>query len=337
MGDIRSLHTERLTTSYDPFYGYSNMVAGVVHVLFLEAADAGVRQAAAAGYAASLENLENLGIYWKSCARMRARLHDFHTATQTAISAGRPRFAHIIDPDPTTLQKHTGPQTPQIDPIDANDLMECLDYARMSTTTRRRMQAPVQGQVNSRDTADVEGRTASGGSNNVNPGQTANNTNASYMNNSVTAGVSTASSAVPTEMNGNGYDALQYGLPNYGAYGHAGHGMYPTHHNNGGTQGAGGAGDDSSSGGTGLTPLSRLPSPFFEELVNLLPFPSSRPMTPRHFDAMFEPPMPQVQQVQQVQMTPQGSLQQHPDMAPYHTNKAGGYGGQTGPNVLGFP
>lgn len=35
--------------------------------------------------------------------------------------------------------------------------------------------------------------------------------------------------------------------------------------------------------------LSHLPSPYFEELVNLLPFTSSRPVSPPRFDGIFVP------------------------------------------------
>ncbi|CAK7237705.1 hypothetical protein SBRCBS47491_010091 [Sporothrix bragantina] len=404
MGDIRSLQTPLLTTSYDPFYGYSNMVAGVVHVLFLEAADPGVRQAAAAGYAASLENLENLSVYWKSCARMRARLHDFHLATQTALAAGRPRFAHIVDPDPAAMQRQLQQQQPpgmRLDPTDANDLMECMDYARMSTTTRRRTQLnnnitnsninnnPSQASVASGDVAGRDGSASNGGasSSNNNNNNTPNNgmANGSGMNSgnnntmppaSAPTGYNMNNTVVVAGMNGashdgradlhsshGGYDTLPYGLGGYGGpYGGAG-AMYAA----GGGGGGGGGGDDSSSGGTGLTPLSQLPSPFFEELVNLLPFPTSRPMTPRHFDAMFEQaPVPQSvpQPVpSQVGAVPgrhgalpkhgsdgvssgmpssmSSSMQmvnpQHAGMSPYHPGRAS-YGGPSGPgNVLGFP
>ncbi|CAK7202664.1 hypothetical protein SEUCBS139899_005390 [Sporothrix eucalyptigena] len=360
MGDIRSLQTPLLTTSYDPFYGYSNMVAGVVHVLFLEAADPGVRQAAATGYAASLENLENLGVYWKSCARMRARLHDFHTATQTALAAGRPRFAHIVDPDPAALQRQQqqSPQALRLDPTDANDLMECLDYARMSTTTRRRTQNtnPSQASVAGGDASGREGSANNSSSgNNIAGGTGQNNsvlptTNTNYnMNSAVVAtGMGSTTNGRADLHSSHGYDTLPYGLGGgYGGPYGGGNAMYPPGHN-------GSNGDDSSSGGTGLTPLSQLPSPFFEELVNLLPFPTSRPMTPRHFDTMFEqaPQVPsQVVPARQmpkhngdgvsstIPATMPANMQmvnpQHPGMSPYQRTS---FGGPSAPgNVLGFP
>lgn len=168
MDDVKSLCCETLTTCYDPFYGYCNMVAGVIHALFLQAADPLVRDTAAASLESSLHNLKLLEVYWKSCSMMRARLDDFRNNCD--------RYACLVDPNLHQVE---------LDPTDANDLLECLDYARMSTTPRRKSQS-----------SDV---------------------------------------VVP--------------------------------------------------------PLSQLPSPFFEELVNLLPLSYSRPVSAGPLDNMFAPPL----------------------------------------------
>lgn len=167
IGDVKSLHTDVITTSYDPFYGYLNMVAGVVHAIFMNSNDQSIRQTATASYQSSIQNLKDLSLYWTSCAMMHSRLEDFHVSSD--------RFASLIDP---------AVQDVDLSANDANDIMECLDYARMSTTPRRK------SQVSSND----------------------------------------------------------------------------------------------------LPVLSQLPSPFFEELVNLLPISYSRPDTPRRFDHMFVNP-----------------------------------------------
>jgi hypothetical protein len=173
MDDVKSLCCKTLTTSYDPFYGYCNMVAGVIHALFLEDRDPAVRETARACLDASLQNLKELSYFWNSCGMMRARLEDF--------CANRARYATLVDPSG---------QEAALDTNDANDLAECLDYARMSTTPRRKSQP--------------------------------------------------------------------------------------------------------SSSNTAPDPpvLSQLPSPFFEELVNLLPFNSSRPVSPPRFDGLFVPQPP---------------------------------------------
>ncbi|KAJ5204619.1 uncharacterized protein N7498_005498 [Penicillium cinerascens] len=168
MDDVKSLCCSTLTTSYDPFYGYCNMVAGVVHALFLEDTEAAVREMAGASLEVSLENLKELSCFWNSCAMMKTRLEEF--------CANRSRYAALVDPTAQELG---------LTPSDANDLAECLDYARISTP-RCKTQQPSR----------------------------------------------TAAPADP------------------GA-------------------------------------LSHLPSPYFEELMNLLPFTSSRPVSPPRFDGLF--------------------------------------------------
>lgn len=173
MDDVKSLCCGTLTTSYDPFYGYCNMIAGVIHALFLEDADPAVREMAGASLDVSLENLKELSCFWNSCAMMKQRLDELCT--------NRTRYAALVDPTAQELA---------LSVTDANDLAECLDYARISTP--RRNKPP------------------------------------------------TSTTAAPAD--------------------------------------------------PGI--LSHLPSPYFEELVNLLPFTSSRPVSPPRFDTMFVQPAP---------------------------------------------
>jgi hypothetical protein len=123
MGEVKLLQSESLTTSYDPFYGYSNMVAGVIHALFLRAKDQNVRESASASFEASIQNLQALALYWKSCDMMHSRLQD--------VRASSDRYCSLIDP---------AVQEVGLSPADVSDLLECLDYARMSTTPRRKSQ-----------------------------------------------------------------------------------------------------------------------------------------------------------------------------------------------------
>jgi len=124
LGDVKSLHCPTLTTSYDPFYGYCNMVAGVIHSMYLTAGDPTDREMAARSFDLSMQNLKELSYYWKSCDMMHARLEDFRANSE--------RYAALVDP---TVQDV------DLSPDDATDLIECLDYARMSTTGRRRSQS----------------------------------------------------------------------------------------------------------------------------------------------------------------------------------------------------
>lgn len=149
------------------------MIAGVIHALFLEDADPAVREMAGASLDVSLENLKELSCFWNSCGMMKQRLDEF--------CVNRPRYATLVDPSAQELT---------LTPTDANDLAECLDYARISTP-RRKMQP-----------------------------------------------TSTSATAAPAD--------------------------------------------------PGI--LSHLPSPYFEELVNLLPFTSSRPVSPPRFDTLFVQP-----------------------------------------------
>lgn len=124
MGDLKTLGCKTLATSYDPFYGYCNMVAGVIHCMSLEASDATVRDTAAVSFETSLQNLKELSFYWKSCAMMHSRLQETRSVSD--------HFTSLVDP---------AVQEVRLSIDDTNDLMECLDYARMSTTMRRKSQS----------------------------------------------------------------------------------------------------------------------------------------------------------------------------------------------------
>lgn len=123
IGDVKSLCCETLTTSYDPFYGYVTMVAGAIHCMFLQATDPVVRDTAQTSLELSMQNLKELSFYWKSCSMMRTRLEDFRANSHV--------YTTLVDPTVQEIRLSTG---------DATDLIECLDYARMSTTPRRKSQ-----------------------------------------------------------------------------------------------------------------------------------------------------------------------------------------------------
>lgn len=121
MDDVKSLCCETLTTFYDPFYGYCTMVAAAIHSLFTMSPDLVVVEHASRSFESSRQNLQELAFYWKSCASMKTRLEDFH--------ANCLRYASLIDPSVQELR---------IEPSDISDLVECLDYSRMSTTVKRK-------------------------------------------------------------------------------------------------------------------------------------------------------------------------------------------------------
>ena len=121
MDDVKTLECETLTTHYDAFYGYCTMVAGTIHSMFLQAADPLVAEAANQSFESSIRNLAEMSYYWKSCGMMRSRLEDFRQCSS--------RYTQLVD---ATLQEV------QLTQADANDLLECLDYSRMSTTPRRK-------------------------------------------------------------------------------------------------------------------------------------------------------------------------------------------------------
>lgn len=121
MGDVRSVTNEALTTSYDPFYGYCTMVAGVIHSMFLHTDDSHNREAARLSLEASVQNLKELSYYWKSCAMMLSRLEEFRLNSS--------RYASLVDPEAQEILLSTD---------DMNDLIDCLDYVKMSTTPHRR-------------------------------------------------------------------------------------------------------------------------------------------------------------------------------------------------------
>lgn len=123
MDDVKSLCCETLTTFYDPFYGYCTMVAGTIHSMFLQASDPMIVEAARISFNSSLQNLNESAYYWKSSSMMKSRLEDFHASSE--------RYASLVDPMV---------QEVLLTPSDANDLIECLDYSRMSTTPRRKSQ-----------------------------------------------------------------------------------------------------------------------------------------------------------------------------------------------------
>jgi hypothetical protein len=119
MDDVKSLGVETLTPYYDPFYGYCTMVAGTIHTMFMNASDPLVVETANNCFESSLQNLKELSYYWKSCGMMRSRLEDFRQSSD--------RYSSLADP---TVQEVF------LSSDAANDLIECLDYSRMSMTPR---------------------------------------------------------------------------------------------------------------------------------------------------------------------------------------------------------
>lgn len=119
MDDVKSLGVETLTPYYDPFYGYCTMVAGTIHTMFMNSGDPLVVETSTNAFDSSLQNLKELSYYWKSCGMMRSRLEDFRLSSE--------RYATLVDP---TVQEV------RLSSDAANDLIECLDYSRMSTTPR---------------------------------------------------------------------------------------------------------------------------------------------------------------------------------------------------------
>lgn len=123
MDDVKSLCCETLTPFYDPFYGYCTMVAGTIHSMFMNSNDQLVVETANRSFESSLQNLRELSYYWKSCGLMRSRLEDFRHSSD--------RYATLVDP--TVQEVHLSPEA-------TNDLIESLDYSRMSTTFRAKSQ-----------------------------------------------------------------------------------------------------------------------------------------------------------------------------------------------------
>ncbi|KAL5381303.1 hypothetical protein DPSP01_007294 [Paraphaeosphaeria sporulosa] len=121
MDEVKSLCCETLSTSHDPFYGYCTMVAGTIHSMFLQSSDPLIVNDATVSFESSLQNLLELSCYWKSCGRMRSRLQDFRDSNA--------KYSQLVDP---------AIQEVHLSSADANDLLECLDYSRMSTTPRRK-------------------------------------------------------------------------------------------------------------------------------------------------------------------------------------------------------
>ena len=119
IGDVRSVTNEALTT-YDPFYGYCAMVAGVVHSMFLQTDDPLTQEAAHSSLEASIQALKELSYYWKSCGMMLSRLETFR--------ANSNRFASLVDPETQDILLSTS---------EMDDLIDCLDYVKMSTAQHR--------------------------------------------------------------------------------------------------------------------------------------------------------------------------------------------------------
>ncbi|KAF2635184.1 hypothetical protein P280DRAFT_473935 [Massarina eburnea CBS 473.64] len=130
MNDVKSLGCESLSTCHDPFYGYCTMVAGTIHSMFLQAPDTGIVETATESFDSSLQNLLELSFYWKSCGMMRSRLQAFRDSNG--------KYTQLVDP--TYQDVHLTAE-------DANDLLECLDYSRMSTTPRRKSETVSTSQL----------------------------------------------------------------------------------------------------------------------------------------------------------------------------------------------
>ena len=124
MDDVKSLNCESLTPFYDPFYGYCTMVAGTIHSMFMSSSDPVAVDTATSSFKSSLQNLAELSYYWKSCGMMRSRLEDFSQSSD--------RYVTLVDP---TIQDLN------LSAEAATDLLECLDYSKMSATPRRKSQS----------------------------------------------------------------------------------------------------------------------------------------------------------------------------------------------------
>ena len=96
--------------------------------MFFNSTDPIVRDTAYVSFEASMSNLQEMAYYWKSCAMMRSRLDDFRAHSENYSSLVNPEIQEV-----------------ELSASDANDLIECLDYARMSTTQRRRSQNAADG------------------------------------------------------------------------------------------------------------------------------------------------------------------------------------------------
>ena len=70
MDEVKSLGCQTLSTFYDPFYGYCTMVAGTIHALFTHSTDKEVVETARVSFDLSMQNLEELSLYWKSSSLM---------------------------------------------------------------------------------------------------------------------------------------------------------------------------------------------------------------------------------------------------------------------------
>ncbi|KAK6381500.1 hypothetical protein LTS17_004558 [Exophiala oligosperma] len=124
MDDVKALCCETLTTHYDPFYGYCATVAAAVHSLFCLSPDSVIVAEATKAFDSSIQSLKELAFYWRSCAYMKTRLEEFHTRSV--------RYSSLVDPREQELQ---------LEDDDVSELLECLDYSRMSTHHQRKTQS----------------------------------------------------------------------------------------------------------------------------------------------------------------------------------------------------
>ena len=77
MDEVKGLGCQTMSTFYDPFYGYCTIVAGTIDALFMNSTNRQVVEAATASFDSSMQNLEELSLYWKSSSQMVCRaFHD---------------------------------------------------------------------------------------------------------------------------------------------------------------------------------------------------------------------------------------------------------------------
>ena len=133
---VKGLGSAELSTFCDPFYGYCDMVAGTIHAIFLHSLDHSVVEASMASFESSIRSLTELSYFWKSSKHMvspkfslilLAGLTFYKLARLKNFRANSSRYAAILDPSA---------RVSQFSESDIADVVECLDYSRLSTTPR---------------------------------------------------------------------------------------------------------------------------------------------------------------------------------------------------------
>ncbi|KAJ9641267.1 hypothetical protein H2204_002945 [Knufia peltigerae] len=116
MQEVKQMSCPSISSVGDPFYGYCVTVAATIHALFLHSSDPAIAEDARACLDASLQLLEGLAKLWRSTSFMVTRLRSLRTNSA--------RFAPFLHPS-------TRPDV--LGQIDVTDIVEALDYGRLST------------------------------------------------------------------------------------------------------------------------------------------------------------------------------------------------------------